>query len=223
MEVFFAIYGCAAVRSMLLGLRLKSTASGWGVISPLKLNDPFSLILVSSDTFSGLARSRLTPSTCSASGASSTCAAGLVLRSSPTMLASFSSNRRRSNAQGEPAAEGALVASRGVPFAGGGDVAGAADNLSKLKDPSGSSHVTSLSPVIDNDSTCAWRFNKSNVAPLASICGTVIQSLSDCLGRTVRSETATLDTSKFRSTAYFSENRYVASTSTEPELISKFA
>src|SRR6202044_1604398 len=112
---------------MLLGFRLKATASGWGVISPLTLRDPFSLIFVSSDTGNGRVRSRLALSICSDSGARRTFTDGFVLRSSAEILASFKSNLPSSNCHGVPAATGAVVVSCGAPpAAGAGDGAGVA-------------------------------------------------------------------------------------------------
>ena len=210
MEVLFAIYGWMAVRSMLLGFTLRLNASGWGVTSPLSFRDPLSLILVSSATLSGRARSKLTPSTCSDSGASSTFAAGVVLRSSADMCASCKSNLARSNCHGVPdaAAAGAAGAavSAGAGVGGGAGAGGAVASLSRLTEPSASSHVTTLRPLSDSDSTWACRFKRSSEVPLTRSCGMVIQSLSDCLGLTPRSETAILATSSFKSTASLRAN-----------------
>ncbi len=108
---------------------------------------------VSRATVTGLARSKLTPSTFKDKGANSTFTAGEVLRSSAEMLASRTANSRKSNFHGGVAEAG------GVEEAGGAAAAvdaGCADgdcaSLSKLSDPSGSSHVTSFGPEIDSES-----------------------------------------------------------------------
>ena len=165
-EVLFAIYGWMAVRSMLPGFTLRLNASGWGVTSPFSFSDPLSLILVSSDTLSGLARSKLTPSTCSESGANCAFAAGVVLRSSADMEASSTSNLSKANCQGGRAAvpvdaaggdaAGGDAAEVGVAAAGAGGGAGAdglAASLSRLTVPSGSSQAATLRPLSDTDST----------------------------------------------------------------------
>src|ERR1700721_599459 len=71
--------------------------SGCGATSPATLNEPPSLMRVSSATVTGLARSQLTPSTFKDSGARSTFTAGEVLRSSAEMLASRTTISRKSN------------------------------------------------------------------------------------------------------------------------------
>ena len=87
---------------------LTVAASGRGVSSPSRASDPISLILVSSVTLTGFAMSRLAPCTVRDSGASSTLAAGRIVRSSAEMLASRNANSCRSIFQGVPvaAAEG---------------------------------------------------------------------------------------------------------------------
>src|SRR5271170_7428403 len=96
-----------------------SADSGCGVTVPLSFNVPVSLTRVSRATVTGFARSRLTPSTFTDSGASTTLAAGEVLRSSAEMLASCSTNSPNSNFQG--------VAAGAEPLAGVTETPGAVD------------------------------------------------------------------------------------------------
>src|SRR5712664_2376859 len=111
---------------------------------------------VSRATDTGLARSKLTPSTFTDNGANRTFAAGEVPRSSAEISASRSVNSRKSNFHGgaaeggdaavdvgggaAPAVDGCAAAA--VDARAGGDCA----SLSRLSDPSGSSHVTSFTP-----------------------------------------------------------------------------
>src|ERR1700722_2474991 len=142
--------------------------SGWGVTSPLTFNEPVLLMRVSRAMVTGLARSKLTPSTCSDNGANNTFAAGEVLRSSAEMLASRRDNSRKSNFQGGGTEAGgaaaavaggagaAVAGGTGAAVAGGTGAAAAAGDcasLSKLNDPSDSSQVTSLTPESASEST----------------------------------------------------------------------
>src|SRR5258707_4122078 len=83
--------------------------SGCGVTSPLTFNEPVRLMRVSRATVTGLARSKLTPSTLSDSGANNTFTAGEVLRSSAEMLVSRSDNSRKSNFQGGVTGDGGVA------------------------------------------------------------------------------------------------------------------
>ena len=65
----------------------------------------------------------------------------------------------------------------------------------RLNEPSGSSHVSNLMPVIETRSMCARRVARSTVVPVTASAGTVIQSVSESLGRTVRSLNAIFETS----------------------------
>src|SRR5271165_907109 len=143
---------------------------GCGVTSPLALKDPESLIRASRLTVTGLARSKLTPSALSENGANRTFAAGVVLRSSADISASRTANSCKSNFHGAAAGAeaGAAVFAAGgaaavdtapvaAPAAGcagapAGFGAGGCINLSKLSEPSGSSHVTSFTPVSVSES-----------------------------------------------------------------------
>src|ERR1700686_1077642 len=143
-------------------------ASGSGTTSPLRFNEPAPSIRVSRATVTGLARSKLTPSTFKDNGANSTFAAGEVLRSSAEMLASRTANSRRSNFHGGAAEAGGGAAEAGGEAAeAGGEAAGAGaaaagvdtggtggdrTSFNRLNDPSGSSHVTSFTPVSDSES-----------------------------------------------------------------------
>src|SRR5882724_5168081 len=89
--------------------------SGCGVTSPPTFSEPASLTRVSRATVTGLARSKLTPSTFTDNGASRTFAAGEVPRSSAEMFASRSASSRKSNFHGEAAEVG-----RGTGAAAGG-------------------------------------------------------------------------------------------------------
>src|ERR1700719_3224024 len=237
---------------MPVSFRFRFATAGCAVAVPVTLNEPASLIFVSSAMVNCLARSRLTPSTLMDRGASSTFAAGLVRRSSAEILASRRANSRRSYCQGRggvaPSAVGwgAVVAAGGgggaVVAAGGGggaavcadaavgagavagvgaeggaedageaagtvaDGAGVAASLSKLKDPSGSSQVTSFTSLRDSESLWAWRPLRSSVVPLNTNSGTVTQSISESFGLTARSVSATLATSTFKSTSSCREN-----------------
>src|SRR6266404_4839959 len=133
---------------------------------------------VSRATDTGLASSKLTPSTFTDNGANRSFAAGEVPRSSAEISASRSVNSRKSNFHGG-AAEGGCAAAAvdggaaaavdgcaAVDVGGGaapavdGCAAAAVDaraggdcaSLSRLSDPSGSSHVTSFTPVSDSES-----------------------------------------------------------------------
>src|SRR3984957_10725881 len=187
---------------MPVSFRFRFATAGCAVAVPVTLNEPASLIFVSSVMLSGLARSRFTPSTLMDRGASRTFAAGLVRRSSAEILASRRANSRRSYCQGRggvaPGAVGwGAVAGAGggggtVVAAGGGgggavcadapDGAGVAASLSKLKDPSGSSQVTSFTSLRDSESLWAWRPLRSSVVPLNTNSGTVTQSISESFG-----------------------------------------
>src|SRR5258706_467075 len=109
---------------------------------------------VSRATVTGLARSKLTPSTLSDSGPNNTFPAGEVLRSSAEMLVSRSDNSRNSNFQGGVTGDGgvaedggaAAVVAGGTEAAAAGGAGGDCASLSKLNDPSASSQVTSLTP-----------------------------------------------------------------------------
>src|ERR1700679_3338463 len=112
----------------------------------------------------GLERSKLTSAALTDSGASTTFTVGEVLRSSAEILASLSANSCKSKAHGAAAGAGVAVsvgpagtggaagpggAAGAVGAAGTGGVAAAAgdcSSLSKLNEPSGSSHVTSFTP-----------------------------------------------------------------------------
>src|SRR5579863_3914907 len=121
---------------------------------------------VSRATATGLARSKLTPSTFTDNGANRTFAAGEVPRSSAEISASRSVNSRKSNLHGGvaeaggAAADAAVDAGGGVVVGVGGGAEAAVDarargdcaSLSKLNDPSGSSHATSFTPVSDSES-----------------------------------------------------------------------
>src|ERR1700722_7440218 len=168
------MYGCAALSSMPSSFTATRADRGCGVTSPLALKDPESLIRVSRLTVTGLARSKLAPSTLSENGASRTFAAGVVLRSSAEMSASRTANSRNSNFHGAAAGAGAgavAVAPASAAASAAGAVAtlvvalaagcagapaafdaGGCINLSKLTEPSGSSHVRSFSPGSVNDS-----------------------------------------------------------------------
>src|ERR1700723_1575370 len=205
--------------------RFKFAARGWGVTPPATFTVPVLLIFASSATLRGLARSRLAPVTLMDNGAITTFATGLVRRSSAEMLASRSANSPSSNCQagpapgagataggtagdtvGGPGAADGLGAAAVAVAAGAGAGAGAAASLSKLTDPSGSSQLTSFTPVMLRESLCAWRGLRSTVVLLKINSGTVIQSTSEFFGRTARSVRATLETSTFRSTSSLSEN-----------------
>src|ERR1700680_4030716 len=138
-------------------------ASGSGTTSPLRFNEPAPSIRVSRATVTGLARSRLTPSTFKDNGANSTFAAGEVLRSSAEMLASRTANSRRSNFHGG-AAEAGAAAGPGAAAAGvdTGGTGGDRTSFNRLNDPSGSSHVTSFTPVSDSESAWACGFGGSS-------------------------------------------------------------
>src|SRR5580704_1858422 len=149
-----------------------SADRGCGVTVPSTFNVPVSLTRVSKATVTGFARSRLTPSTFTDSGASNTLAAGEVPRSSAEMLASCSTNSPKSNfhgaaagteplagvtaapgaadAAGGPAAFGAGVAAEGGA-AEDGAAAGLPKSRSRLSEPSGSSHVVNFRPVRDSE------------------------------------------------------------------------
>src|ERR1700722_2908478 len=120
----------------------------------------------------GLERSQLTSAALRDSGASSTFTAGEVLRSSAEILASLSANSCKSKVHGAAAGTGVAVSVGGaagtvgtaetggvaetVGAAGTVEAATAAgdgSSLSKLNEPSGSSQVTSFTPVRDSDST----------------------------------------------------------------------
>src|ERR1700675_1621301 len=144
--------------------------TGRGGSSPVALKTPVSLILASRARVMGLPRSKLAPPILSDSGARITFAGGWMLRSSAEILASFAENSRSSKCHGGPAATAGAAAGTGagVELAdpGGGAAPGAAGvagpgatatpdatgvagpgataSLSKLNDPSGSSHVRSL-------------------------------------------------------------------------------
>src|SRR3984885_9697618 len=203
--------------------RFKFAAMGCGVTSPVTFTVPVLLIFASSATLRGLARSRLAPVTLMDNGAITTFATGLVRRSSAEMLASRSANSPSSNCQAGPAPGAGATAgvtagdTVGGPGAadglgaaavavGAGAGAGAATSLSKLTDPSGSSQLTSFTPVMLRESLCAWRGLRSTVVLLKINSGTVIQSTSEFFGRTARSVRATLETSTVRSTSSLSEN-----------------
>src|SRR5271165_4312466 len=195
---------------------------------------------VSSTRCTGFDRSRPTPRTSTDIGDSSTLAAGLVVRSSTAILASRSSNRPSSNCQGALAA--AVPAGTAVAVAGAGagarvaagagvatgpgvaaGTAGAAASASKLMEPSGSRQAATFTPLSDSESTCARRFERSTLAALKVDTGTLIQSRSEFLGRTVKSVTATFEIVNCKSTASFRANRYAASTSILPELTTKLS
>src|SRR3984885_28216 len=201
--------------------RFKFAAMGCGVTSPVTFTVPVLLIFASSATLRGLARSRLAPVTLMDNGAITTFATGLVRRSSAEMLASRSANLPSPNSQAGPApGAGATAGVTAGDTVGGpgaadglgaaavavGAGAGAAASLSKLTDPSGSSQLTSFTPVMLRESLCAWRGLRSTVVLLKINSGTVIQSTSEFFGRTARSVRATLETSTVRSTSSLSEN-----------------
>src|SRR5579863_7553168 len=154
-----------------------SADKGCGVTLPLSFKEPVSLTRVSRATATGFARSRLAPSTLTDRGASITLATGDVPRSSAEMLAPSRLNSRKSNFQGEAAGAAPLAgvaappaavgATGGVGAAGGRAAAdGLPKSLSRLSDPSGSSHVVNFRPVRDSESTWACRLDKSTVVPL---------------------------------------------------------
>src|SRR5258705_6519847 len=117
---------------------------------------------VSRATDTGLARSKLTPSTFTDNGANRSFAAGKVPRSSAEISASRSVNSRKSNFHGGAADGGsaAVDVGGGAAVDVGGGAAPAVDapaggdcaSLSRFNDPSGSSHVTSFTPRGDRGS-----------------------------------------------------------------------
>src|SRR5712672_1988254 len=133
--------------------------SGSGVTSPLTFNEPAPLMRVSRVTVTGLARSKLTPSIFKDNGSNSTFAGGEVPRSSAEILASRTANSCKSNLQGGVAEAGGLAAADtgGVAAADtAGPAAGAVrggdcKSFNRLTDPSGSSQVTSFTPVSDRE------------------------------------------------------------------------
>src|SRR5882757_11388529 len=131
--------------------------SGCGVTSPLTFNEPAPLMRVSRETVTGLARSKLTPPSFTANGANRTFAAGDVLRSSAEMLASRTSISPKSTFHGGVAVDGGAAAvvggDGGACAAASGGACAECASLSKLNDPSGSSHVTSLTPESAREST----------------------------------------------------------------------
>src|SRR5882724_5692419 len=135
--------------------------SGSGVTSPLTFNEPAPLTRVSRVTVTGLARSKLTPSIFRDNGSNSTFAGGEVPRSSAEILASRTANSCKSNFQGGVAETGGLAAADtgGVaaadtagPAAAGAVRGGDCKSFNRLTDPSGSSQVTSFTPVSDRES-----------------------------------------------------------------------